>query len=103
MKATARERKSARIAELRAVIEAEEISTANGATEQTDGNGLTVVDMAVCGTCKSAWNDALISARTPAPAGRCPYEYIHEEIAELRRLTGGLDDRDTHRRKRPRG
>ena len=31
-----------------------------------------------CGTCGRSWNDSIISDRTPAPAGRCPYEYEHD-------------------------
>ena len=75
-----------RIAEIEALIASEEISEANGATPQLDENGGTVVDMATCGTCGLSWNDALISDSTPAPSARCPYEYIHPEIAELARL-----------------
>jgi hypothetical protein len=30
-----------------------------------------------CGECGRSWNDAEPSARTPSPAGRCPFEDIH--------------------------
>lgn len=77
---------SPRIAELTAVFKSEEISEANGATPQRDDNGKVIEDIATCGTCGQSWNDALITGRTPAPSGRCPYEYIHAEIAELKKL-----------------
>jgi hypothetical protein len=79
--------KTARIAQLRAMIAKGEISEANGATPQKDEHGATIVRTATCGTCGLSWNDALISGLTPAPSGRCPYEYLHPEIAELARLT----------------
>jgi hypothetical protein len=30
-----------------------------------------------CGTCHRAWDDSLSTAWTPAPSGRCPFEYWH--------------------------
>ena len=78
--------KCGRIAELKALIKAEEISEANGATAQLDDNGKTSVDTATCGTCGMSWNDALITDRTPTPSARCAYEHIHAEIAELKKL-----------------
>lgn len=81
-----RTKKSIRIAQLELIIAELEISEANGATPQLDENGLTVVDTVTCGNCGLSWNDALITSWTPTPAGRCPYEYIHEEIAELKKL-----------------
>lgn len=53
------------------------ISVQNGARAVKDEHGKTVVDKVQCGTCGRVWNDALISARTPTPAGRCPYEAWH--------------------------
>ena len=76
----------ARIEELESEIESEEISEDNGAEPQLDENGKTREDIATCGTCGKSWNDALISSSTPTPSGRCPYEHIHEEIAELKAL-----------------
>lgn len=81
--------REARMAKLRAIIAAHEISEANGAEARRDENGKVIVDMCTCGTCGLSWNDALISSYTPAPSARCPYEYIHEEIAELRALERG--------------
>lgn len=75
-----------KIETLRALIAAEEISIANGATPRFNDDGSVIVDMATCGTCGTTWNDALITGRTPAPSARCPYEHIHSEIAELARL-----------------
>lgn len=48
-----------------------------GAVERRDELGRLVVEMATCGTCGRAWNDALITSRTPAPAARCPFEELH--------------------------
>jgi hypothetical protein len=76
----------ARIEELEAEIEAEEISEDNGAEPQLDEDGNTKVETATCGTCGKSWNDALISSSTPTPGGRCPYEHIHDEIEELKVL-----------------
>ena len=77
---------NARITVLEAIIARHEISEANGAEPWLDHDGNTRVDLVTCGTCGLTWNDALISTWTPAPSGRCPYEYIHDEIAELKRL-----------------
>jgi hypothetical protein len=33
----------------------------------------------VCGTCKRGWDDTVSTAWTPAPSGRCPFEYEHPE------------------------
>lgn len=86
MKLSARK---ARIAELEHIIAADLISEANGATAYLDENGKVKEDFATCGTCGMTWNDALGTSRTPAPSARCPYEYIHPEIAELKRLKRG--------------
>jgi hypothetical protein len=75
-----------RIAVLRSIIAADEISVVNGATPQIDEDGKVVEDIATCGNCGTSWNDALITGRTPAPSARCPYEQIHSEVAELRKL-----------------
>ena len=42
-----------------------------------DSDGRPVVRMTTCGTCGRTWDDALITSITPAPAGRCPFEYEH--------------------------
>lgn len=34
---------------------------------------------ALCGTCGRAWNDEKSTGVTPAPSGRCPFEYEHED------------------------
>lgn len=36
-------------------------------------------DKATCGICGLSWDDAIITSMTPAPAGRCPFEYFHED------------------------
>jgi hypothetical protein len=77
-----------RLAELEAVIKPELISVENGAQPQLDEMGNIKEDLATCGMCGLTWNDALITNRTPAPSARCPYENIHPEIAEWKRLKG---------------
>jgi hypothetical protein len=37
---------------------------------------------AQCGTCGISWNDAKPTGWTPAPSGRCPFEYDHDEYDE---------------------
>jgi len=51
-----------------------------GATPTYDDNGLERVEIATCGTCGRSWNDAAVSSMTPAPSGRCPFEYEHDEL-----------------------
>jgi hypothetical protein len=82
----------ARIRELRDEIEAAEISEDNGAEAKHDDEGNVVVRMATCGDCGLSWNDALVTSRTPTPSGRCPYEPIHDEIAELKTLEALEDE-----------
>lgn len=38
-----------------------------------------VPDLATCGTCGRTWDDAVPTATTPAPSGRCPFEYDHTD------------------------
>lgn len=33
----------------------------------------------VCGECGRGWDDSVSTAWTPTPAGRCPFEYEHDE------------------------
>lgn len=37
-------------------------------------------DIATCGVCGLFWDDGKPTSWTPAPSGRCPFEYFHEEI-----------------------
>lgn len=37
---------------------------------------------ATCGTCGRAWDDERVTSWTPAPAGRCPFEYDHQDDDE---------------------
>lgn len=32
-----------------------------------------------CGTCSLHWDDRISTSMTPAPAGRCPFEYFHTD------------------------
>lgn len=34
-------------------------------------------DKATCGTCGLSWDDAIVTAYTPAPSARCPFEDFH--------------------------
>jgi hypothetical protein len=34
-------------------------------------------DRVTCGTCGLSWDDAVSTSLTPAPSGRCPFEYYH--------------------------
>jgi len=81
-----KEQRAARIRQLAQIVEERRICEANGAEARHDENGNVIEDIATCGNCGESWNDALITSWTPAPSGRCPYEYIHPEIAELARL-----------------
>lgn len=53
-----------------------------GATPRYDDDGNEIVRVVTCGACGRSWNDAAISGITPAPSGRCPFEYDHEPEAE---------------------
>lgn len=35
-------------------------------------------EIATCGECGRSWDDAFASGVTPAPSGRCPFEYQHK-------------------------
>jgi len=41
-------------------------------------NGEHVPEWTTCGTCGRTWDDARITGVTPAPSGRCPFEWWHE-------------------------
>lgn len=36
-------------------------------------------DRVTCGTCGRSWDDAIPTTWTPAPSGRCPFEYYHAD------------------------
>lgn len=36
-------------------------------------------DVATCGECGRSWDDGQSTAVTPAPSGRCPFEYENVE------------------------
>ena len=54
-----------------------------GATPRYDEDGVEIVQVATCGHCGHSWNDAATSHLTPAPSGRCPFEYEHEYEDEV--------------------
>jgi hypothetical protein len=35
-------------------------------------------DVTTCGACERSWDDAVITAWTPTPSARCPFEYDHK-------------------------
>lgn len=37
-------------------------------------------DIVTCGACGRSWNDHHSSGWTPAPSGRCPFEYDHRSL-----------------------
>lgn len=39
----------------------------------------TAQQLTTCGVCGRSWDDSIPTAYTPAPAGRCPFEYFHAE------------------------
>jgi len=47
------------------------------AQRRYDDDGRPISDMVTCGHCGRTWDDALITSRTPVPAGRCPFEDLH--------------------------
>jgi hypothetical protein len=55
-----------------------ELTPVPGATATYDDDGREVVVVMTCGSCGRSWNDAAVSAITPTPSGRCPFEYEHE-------------------------
>jgi len=42
---------------------------------------------ATCGTCGRSWDDSIGTEWTPAPAGRCPFEYFHDDPKPERAIT----------------
>lgn len=36
-----------------------------------------MTDIATCGSCGLSWDDSIPTSWTPAPSGRCPFEYQH--------------------------
>lgn len=47
------------------------------AERRTDDDGKPISDMTQCGACLRWWDDAIVTSMTPAPSGRCPFEYEH--------------------------
>lgn len=49
---------------------------------------ISVVDqrpgIATCGNCGRSWDDTLSTTWTPAPAGRCPFEYMRKLPRRMR-------------------
>lgn len=55
-----------------------------------------------CGECGRAWDDTVSTDLTPAPSGRCPFEYFHSDLGSMRATVDSmLADADTDRT--PRG
>lgn len=47
--------------------------------------------LATCGTCGRSWDDDIITAMTPAPGARCPFEMFHEDTDDEHGSTPLLD------------
>jgi hypothetical protein len=58
------------------------LTPVDGAEPRYDDDGNEIMDIVTCGTCGRSWNDAAVSSWTPAPSGRCPFEYEHEDDEE---------------------
>lgn len=56
----------------------QQLTPVPGATPRYDDDGREIIEIATCGHCGRSWNDAAVSSITPAPSGRCPFEYEHE-------------------------
>lgn len=54
------------------------LTPVEGATPRYDDDGREIISVMTCGHCGRSWNDAATSHLTPAPSGRCPFEYEHE-------------------------
>jgi len=59
-----------------------EMSLSAEQTKRYDVDGNEIIDLMTCGHCGRTWNDAAISAYTPTPSARCPFEFAHEYDAE---------------------
>lgn len=55
----------------------ENVLAAIAVTESTPPDRVTE-----CGTCRFKWDNMIVTAFTPVPAGRCPNEYNHPEPCE---------------------
>jgi hypothetical protein len=45
---------------------------------------MTTPNLATCGHCGLTWDDSISTSYTPAPSGRCPFEYFHKASRKLR-------------------
>ena len=64
------------------------ISRVEPGRTQRDEYGV-IHEYAKCGHCGRIWDDALITSKTPTPAGRCPFESEHhyrQSLAERERV-----------------
>jgi hypothetical protein len=77
-----------RVEELRDLIEADEAPTREREEAYADEHPEHKPEPTECGTCGRSWDDSAIGA----PAGRCPFEYSHEELEELAKLESLLDE-----------
>lgn len=67
----------------------------NGVVEVTDVDRYTFGILLQCNTCSRVWDDDVVTGITPAPSGRCPFEYDHPDeddspAARLEYLRGEL-------------
>jgi hypothetical protein len=59
--------------------------------------GAVAKDKATCGTCGLSWDDGKATALTPAPAGRCPFEYFHVPAPQLDYVCKHCGSRNVYR------
>ena len=45
-------------------------------------DGAPAKDRVTCNGCGLSWDDGVVTTYTPAPSGRCPFEYFHEDYEE---------------------
>ncbi|QRI45323.1 hypothetical protein SEA_FLOAT294_83 [Gordonia phage Float294] len=54
--------------------------------QEITADGRTLAEIVQCGECGRYWDDAVTTSVTPAPSGRCPFEYDHGRPSSLARL-----------------
>lgn len=83
-----------RIKELEEIIKKNQHDLRVSQAEGKDIDPDDIKPTTACGTCRLSWNDDLSSTWTPVPSARCPFEYIHEEVKELRKLKRSIEQED---------
>ncbi|AXQ62119.1 hypothetical protein SEA_SKYSAND_86 [Gordonia phage Skysand] len=63
-----------------------ERATGPALTGYLRADGRTLAEIVRCEECGRRWDDAVSTSVTPAPSGRCPFEYDHGRPSSLARL-----------------